>query len=145
MRFCIGMNRRAGVSLVELLVVITVITILAAIVLPQMTGLSRPAEHASAQEAMERANRAVNLYEQSVEPISVTPSEGMEDEAEVFLLLQSRRADVPGSPLLDSALSYPVTTDEQRPRAFWDGEYFRLLAPGEPGAGLDFARPQLEN
>lgn len=134
-----------GVSLVELLIVIGVITVLAAIVLPRMTGLSRPAEFTAAREAMERVNRAVNLYKQSVAAISVEAAEGFEDEAQVLQLLQEEIPGAPGSPFLDPKLRYPVTSESDRPRGYWDGEYFRLRAAEQSGAGLDFARPSLED
>jgi len=130
---------------VELLVTITVITVLATLVLPQLIGFSRPAERVAAGEAMERINRAINLYEQSGEAIEIEAGAGTEDELDVLELLQARREDVPGSPLLDPALVYPATTEEGRPRGVWDGQYFQLLEEGQAGEGLDFARPQLEN
>jgi type II secretory pathway pseudopilin PulG len=134
-----------ALSLTELLVVVTVITILAAVVIPQMVGLSRPAEQAAAQETMERVNRAINLHEQSQTAITVSPTPGFADEMAVLALLQTRDDAIPGSPFLDANLRYPQTSDDTRPRGFWDGEYFRLLTPGEEGSGLDFARPYLEN
>lgn len=128
--------RCSAVSLPELLIVIAVIGILAAIAIPNISGLRRAASREFSSDAVEVANRAVMHYEQANRPLGVEPAAGSADEAEVLAALTTVDPDVPGSPFLEP--SFPTESDNSSDtyRMVWNGARFELLLPGQVGTGI---------
>jgi prepilin-type N-terminal cleavage/methylation domain-containing protein len=127
------LRRACGISLTELLVVVAVLGVLAAVAIPLLVGLIPVSQENVALDAVERLNRAVHSYEMAVREISLAAGDG----ANVVALLRTRSAQAPGSPYLDDQPSYAVTSSAESYRARWSGRVFELLVPGQDGTGLD--------
>lgn len=131
-----------GISLTEMLVVVALIAVLAALAIPQIGNLNVQSEQAAAELGVEQLNRAVQLHNQAWRQISIEPSTGTEDEMAVVELLQTPREVNPGipmagSPFLEPTLEFSGTSDSTVQRARWNGAFFELIPPQTAGAGLD--------
>lgn len=135
-------NIRRGISLTELLVVLAVLGIIAAIAIPRLGQMQGGAEMTAAEETLERLNRAVHHHNQAWRELDVAPESAAVDELVVVMELKTRRevapgVPLPGSPFLEGQYGLPATDDPGLFRAQWNGASFFMLRPGDSGAGLD--------
>lgn len=129
-----------GVTLVELLVVIAVVAILAAILVPQVVGVGAATERSLAQRNLNKLNAAVGAFSQSNQLLSdlVTAEQADKEQAVLALLYDyDSSAPIPGSPFLDPAHVFIVTSATNRYRARWSGKVFAWIERGEAGTGVD--------
>lgn len=135
-----GLASSAAFSLTEILVVIAAIAILAGVALPVVTGVRESAERETAERNLNLLNGAVVAYNNVNRELSPgtapTGADGSDEEA-VAKRLQTRDSSLPGSPYLQAGLTLGTTASNDRYRAAWNGRFFRLLAPGEAGVGID--------
>ena len=123
-----------GYSLVELLVVIAVISLLAAIAIPVVNDVRSSAGRAAARDNLSLLNNAINAHNMAATqmPAELTAAEVVE------------KLETPphGSsmPFLKVNKSFPQTQDTDTYRGVWDGRYFRLVEPGSAGTGVDLQR-----
>lgn len=132
----------AAFSLTEILIVTAVIAILAGIAMPVMTGVGESAERETAERNLNFLNGAVVAYNnvnRELNPGAVATSAGGSDEEDVARRLQTRDSSAPGSPYLQTNLNVGTTAATDRYRAAWNGRFFRLIAPGETGVGIDLS------
>ena len=120
-------------SLTELVVVIAVLGILAAIAVPVISGLIPTQKAEVAQRNLNVLNGAVNLHAQSIAIITNT------DASQVMARLQTRNPMVPGTPFFSPTARVVITSDTASYRAVWDSStrLFRFAAPGQSGSGID--------
>lgn len=132
--------RRLGLSLTEILVVITVLGILAALAVVSMTRVVQSADEAVALDNLEHLNNAVHKYNHAVSQL--TNAAG--SEATVFAELQvdGTVTERPGSPYLEQNLAITSSSDTSIYRATWNGYEFIVIKPGSSGAGIDLTKLQ---
>ncbi len=137
-----GSKFHAAFSLTEILIVIAVIAILAGIALPVMTGVRESAARETAERNLNFLNGAVIAYNnvnRELNPGTAATNAGGSDEEEVARRLQTRDSSAPGSPYLQTNLNVGTSAATDRYRAAWNGRFFRLIAPGETGVGIDLS------
>jgi len=122
---------RLGVSLAELLVVVSVLAVIAAIAVPLMLNLVPSAGEQAATRNLNYLNGAVLSYNQAVEELNTNAT-----EPTILALLQTRDARSHGSPYLPSNLKTNTSSDSSVYRAKWNGRMFEMLPPGSAGTGL---------
>jgi len=135
-----GSKFHAAFSLTEILIVIAVIAIFAGIALPVMTGVRGGAERETAERNLNFLNGAVVAYNnvnRELNPGTIATNASGSDEEEAARRLQTRDNSAPGSPYLQTSLNVGTTAATDRYRAAWNGRFFRLIAPGEAGVGID--------
>jgi Tfp pilus assembly protein PilE len=125
--------------LTELLVVVAVLAILAAIGISVITGTVESSKANTAGANLEILNRAVRHYSQAVRELTVAPMDGISDETEVVaeLKIDGSVDSRPGSPYLQPTLKITPSNDSSRYRASWNGYEFQLIEPGKNGIGID--------
>lgn len=137
----VRIRSEAAYSLSELLVVITVIGILAAVGIPMISGLVGSSKHATAEKNLKDLNEAVLKFGQSNWELVLASSSGTSDEIAIFESLQYRNLNedfaAPGSPYLSPMMNAPTSSSADTYRAFWNGRMYQLLSPGQPGEGID--------
>lgn len=131
-----GRSLRQGVSLVEVVIVIAVLGVLAALVLPELGDLLGYTQDRTAKNHLARLNNAVTSYSQSVVEIDTAANGGTSDEMTVIALLKARDESVPGTPFLPNEWTATATSEDTEFRAQWNGYAFQLLYPGTSGSGL---------
>ena len=137
-------SRRRAFSLPEILTVIAVIGVLAAIAIPAYTNITRSAQDAEASDFVESLNRAVLRFAQANWDIP-TPADNAStaDELTVLLSIQFKWADKAagreirlGSPYFSQRYRPAVSNNSTVHRLRWTGRGFEVLLPGQPGSGL---------
>jgi type II secretory pathway pseudopilin PulG len=131
--------RTLAVSLVELLVVITVLAVIAAISLPWVLNMVPASQYGLAERNLNYLNGAVLNFNQSNWELVLTASSGTDDELAIFNSLRYRAASnpAPGSPYLPDTVKFDVSTNASDYRARWTGRMFELTSPGSSGAGIN--------
>lgn len=127
---------RAGFSLPELLIVIAVIGILAAICIESYSNISSTARASVAADTSSLLNHAVLHYNQANAEILDSATSGTADELAVLQKLQTRDSAIPGSPYIPSNFSSATSSSSVDYRLQWNGHAFQMLAPGTSGAGI---------
>lgn len=133
-------SSRAAFSLPEILVVVGVIAVLAAIMIPTMLHITESAEETTAEANVEMLNQALLKYSQSASELTNSVSESISDEREVVDALKVRDTSVVGSPFLNGNFTVTATSDESVYRAVWNGRMFQLLTPGTEGTGMEMVK-----
>jgi prepilin-type N-terminal cleavage/methylation domain-containing protein len=130
--------RERGFSMTELVVVIAVLGVLAAIAIPHFAGLLAPAKVTVARNLVETLNGAVHRFNQTNYELATAVVATGEDEILVLRTLQYRHPDrpKPGSPYMPLNWS-PVTSSASADyRVIWMGNLYKLLEPGQSGTGI---------
>ncbi len=132
----------AGLSLVEMLAVVAVIGILAAIAIPSVGNISEGSRRGIAQNVVETLNKATREFGHSQYDLRTAPNAATgADDLLILRTLQWRdpnpsgELNVPG-PFMKTDWNPSTSTDPKDYRAEWTGSSWRLLQPGTPGAGL---------
>lgn len=132
----VGGARRAGFSLAEVMVVIAIIAILAALAIPIYSGLLSGSASQVAKRNLNLLNGAVGSHNQLHYRLTNSPGQNLA----VFSNLITRYPSIPGSPFLPANLRAVETSSTNTFRARWNGSVFTFLAPGASGAGLDLLK-----
>ena len=137
----VRIRSEAAYSLPEILVVITVIGILAAVGIPMISGLVGSSQQSTAEKNLKDLNEAVLKFGQSNWELSLPSSSGTSDEIAIFESLQYRNPNAdyaaPGSPYFSPMMAASTSSSTDSYRAFWNGRMYQLLTPGQPGEGID--------
>ncbi len=134
-----GRKLSGGFSLVEILVVVGVIAILAAISIPVIANVTRGANESAAESNLDHLNQAVLKYNNSITELTNAVDSGISDEQAVFALLQVRDAAVPGTPFLQADLGANSSASTNVYRARWNGRVFEIITPGTAGTGVNLS------
>jgi prepilin-type N-terminal cleavage/methylation domain-containing protein len=132
-------SRKSGFTLTEVIVVIAVVGVLAAIAIPQIGGVLGSSKSAIASNLLETLNGAVHRFNQTNYELVLTGKKG--DGAEELLILRSLQYrnpanPKPGSPYMRSDWNPAVSKNKEDYRLMWTGTTFKLVVPGKSGAGL---------
>lgn len=127
-----------GYTLTELLVVIGVIGVLAAIAIPQLGGIFKPSKETLARNTLETVNNAVHRFNQTNYELLLTAIASGQDEMQVLRTLQYRSPSnpMPGSPYMRLDWSPETSGNSEDYRLMWMGNLYKLLLPGESGTGI---------
>jgi len=126
----------SGLTLPEVLITIAIIGILAGVAINSFLGNVEYAREGVTADSSASLNRAVNHYIQIVGEIGVEADVGTTDELEVVELLQTRDANLPGSPFIPGEFVVSASSDAEKIRVVWTGEYFRVIPVGVAGGGI---------
>jgi type II secretory pathway pseudopilin PulG len=129
----------AGFSLVELVVMVAVMGILAAVGFAAFKNITEGSKEAIARSVTEKLNKAVHDYNHAYKPLDtpfIAASSG--DEKAILMSLQYRDANNPavGEPFMRPDWKPTRTSNTRHYRYIWRGRNWDLLLPGEAGAGL---------
>lgn len=129
-------------SLPEMMVVIAVLGIVAAIALPNISNVLPSAREATARANLEHLNQRVLKFNYANWELVLASEGGSGDELAIAHSLQYRSANdpTPGSPYLQPTLSLVTSSDDATYRAAWNGRSFQMLEPGTAGTGLDLSK-----
>lgn len=139
-----GIPAHRGFTLPEILMVIGIIGVLAAVSIPAYTGITSRTQDVEAQDFVESLNRAVLRFGQANWDIPTTANNSSTaDETTVLLSLQYKWAAKQagrelrlGSPYFSQKYKPGTSSDTGTHRIRWNGRGFELLKPGTSGSGL---------
>jgi len=127
----------SGMSLVEIVVVISVLAVVVSILIPSIIGVVPGSQATTAEANLEHLNQAVLKFNHASSELTNASASDSTDEETIFATLQTRDATVFGSPFLNSNFLPNTSTSETAYRASWNGRMFQLVSPGNTGTGLD--------
>lgn len=128
-----------GLSMAETLTVIAIIGVLAAIMIPNVSGILRPSKTTVASNLVETLNQAVHRFNQTNYELRVAAASGSgDDEMLALRTLQYRNPfnPKPGSPYMRHDWNPVTSSSTSDYRVAWSGTLYKLLAPGQSGTGL---------
>lgn len=131
-----------GLSLTEVLVVISFLAIIAAVSIPSIIGLVSGSSYETAQRNLNYLNGSVVAFNQSNWELVLATSGGSDDEQSIFDSLRYRAATnpAPGSPYLPPMATFEASSVTTTYRARWNGRMFEIVIPGTSGTGLDLMK-----
>lgn len=125
-------------SFLEVMIAIGVLAVIVSFVIPSITNVVPASQSATAETNLERLNQAVLKYNHVSEELTTADiADSLADEQTVFTALQTRDANVLGSPFLGSEYSLQSSSSDTAYRAFWNGRMFEMIPVGATGTGLD--------
>ena len=129
-------NAARGFSMTELVWVVAVIGILAAMVITSVGKVLDGSKDTAAHEMAERLNHALEAYAQTGQEITFpsNPSSAS-DEVVVLHYLQARTSQA-GSPFLTPRYRPRESSSVDDYRLYWTGSLFKVLPKGTTGTGL---------
>lgn len=130
---------RRGFSLAEVITVIAVLGVLAAIAIPSIKGSFGASKEAIAKNLVETMNQAVHRFNQTNYELlftGVAPSG--QDEMLILRTMQYRdpARPKPGSPYMRVDWNPDVSNSSEDYRIMWSGALYTLLLPGQAGTGI---------
>lgn len=123
----------------EVLTVIAILGVLAAVAIPGYTGSLGPSKTAIARNLTETLNNAVHRFNQTnYELLFTGVAVSGQDEMLILRTMQYRNPDnpAPGSPYMRVDWNPAVSSSTADHRIMWTGTVYRLLEPGQSGTGL---------
>ncbi len=135
-------HRRAGFSLPEVVVTITLIGILAAIVIPIYSDVRETSQKRVVEDHVEAMNRAVADFSHACWKLPTAADNAT--TADEFVVLRSLQWKFPasslklGSPYFDPKYDPASSSDSDTYRIRWNGRTFEVIARGEAGTGLRY-------
>ena len=140
MRLLLATQPARGFTLPEILTVIAIMGVLAAVAIPAYSGLTGRAQDVEATDFVETLNRATLRFSQANWDIVVAADNATTTDE--FLVLRSlqyawpKSALKPGSPYFSAKYNPATSSDSTKHRIRWNGRTFDLLRPGTTGTGF---------
>jgi len=133
---------QSALSLAEMLVVVAVVAVLAAIAIPLATRILPSMSASTAQRNLNYLNGAVLKFNESNWELYLAPDAGSADEESIFNTLRYRAPTnaAPGSPYLGNNAFFTASSGTETYRAQWNGRMFDIIYPGSNGTGLDLMK-----
>ncbi len=130
--------RKHGFSLVEMIVVVSVMGILSAVTLSHFSGFNEASRAAVATELQERVNGALRRFNDGNYQMKVHVVTDGSDASWVIQTLQYRKSVNPavGSPYLANNWTPVISSSTSDYRLVWKGTLFVLVNPGDTGVGV---------
>ena len=136
---CAARRTRRGVSMAEILTAIAIMGVIAAVVIPSITGTLSASKQTIARNLVETMNQAVHRFNQTNYELLYTGlAPSAQDEMLVLRTLQFRDPDRPktGAPYMRTDWNPDGSASSSDYRIMWSGVMYTLLEPGQPGAGI---------
>ncbi len=132
-------RRSRGFSMAEVVTVIAILGVLAAIIIPLMQGSLSGSKNAIARNLVETMNQAVHRFNQTNYELlftGVAPSG--QDEMLILRTMQFRdpARPKPGSPYIRPDWNPDISSSSGDYRVMWSGALYQLLVPGQAGTGI---------
>ena len=138
-KYLIDVNRVRGFSIVELMIVVTMLGIITSIAIPQLSGVLSNSKEVLVKDFSETLNKAVKKHSQLNYDIKLEADDSLAaEEISIIRTLQWRgHVDpVPGSPFLRQDWHPVVSSSVSDFRLQWNGNQFVVIWPGEYGVGV---------
>ena len=135
----LGRRLECGVSLTELLVVVTVLAIITAIAVPTFSNVHSNSKNVVAGEVMETLNMGLKKHAQVNYEFSLAADNAAtDDEFAILRSLQWRDPLDPatGAPFVRPNWNPSASTEAKDYRLRWKGRTFDVLQPGDAGSGI---------
>ena len=135
-------SRRRGLTLAEMITVVGVLGVMAAVAVPIYSNTFGNSEAAIAGNTLETLNAAVHSFnEVNYELVLTGANTGGQNELAILHTLQYRSTTNPtfGSPYMDPNWCPTVSSSTKDFRLVWNGTLFTMVSPGTSGTGLKVA------
>ncbi len=136
----LGLHGERGLSLPEIVIVIAVLGVLAAIIVPNISGIFSGSQDATATSNLAVLNQAVLKFNQANWDLVLAADDGSsDDEVAVFRSLQYRATNYFGSPYLSPNITMMTNNSPTSYRAIWNGRMFQATNAGTT-IGIDLLK-----
>jgi prepilin-type N-terminal cleavage/methylation domain-containing protein len=140
MQSTISQHFRRAFSLTEILMVVAIIGVLAAVSIPAYRGVMQATWNSESEDFVETLNKAVRNFNQANWDIPTAANNSATTDE--FLVLRSLQYKwpisslKPGSPYFPANYNPTASSDANSYRVRWNGKTFEVLRPGTAGSGF---------